>query len=127
MLHDFGMDERFTPVTSRAELDALFERSRTEPVIVFKHDPYCSISSYAYGELKRVEGEIPWIDVANDQPLSFFFAEKTGVEHESPQVVVLHNAEAVWSASHWSIRADAVREACGRHSSHPASVHRQTS
>jgi bacillithiol system protein YtxJ len=111
LLHYLVMDERFTPVTSRAELEALFERSRVEPVIVFKHDPYCSISSFAYGELMKVDGEIPWIDVANDQPLSLWFAEKTGVEHESPQVVVLHDARPVWAASHWSIRADAVRAA----------------
>ena len=111
MLHYLDMDERFTPVTSRSELETLFERSRTEPVIVFKHDPYCSISSFAYGELLKVDGEIPWIDVANDQPLSLWFAEKTGVEHESPQVVVLHDAKPVWAGSHWSIRADAVRAA----------------
>jgi bacillithiol system protein YtxJ len=126
LLHYLDMDERFIPINGREELEALFERSRSEPVIVFKHDPYCSISSYAYGELRKVDGEIPWIDVANDQPLSFFFAEKSGIEHESPQVVVLHNAKPVWSASHWSIRADAVREACGWHNTHPASMHRQT-
>ena len=123
MLHFLDMDERFTPVKSRAEMNALFERSRSEPVIVFKHDPYCSISSYAYGEMTKVDGEIPWIDVANDQPLSFAFAEKSGVEHESPQVIVLHNAKPVWVGSHWSIRAEAVREACGWHHTHPANLH----
>jgi bacillithiol system protein YtxJ len=126
-LHPWAdMDERFTPVKSRGELDALFERSRTEPIIIFKHDPYCSISSYAYGELLKVDGEIPWIDVAGDQPLSFAFAKMTGVEHESPQVVVLHDAKPVWAGSHWAIRADAVREACGWHNGHPASFHSPT-
>jgi bacillithiol system protein YtxJ len=111
LLHDLVMDERFTPVTSRVELEALFERSRTEPVTVFKHDPYCSISSFAYGELLKVDGEIPWIDVANDQPLSFLFAERTGVKHESPQVVILRDTRPVWAGSHWSIRADAIKAA----------------
>lgn len=78
---------------------------------MFKHDPYCSISSYAYAELRGLDGEIAWIDVANDQPLSTAFAERTGVRHESPQVVVLHDGKPVWSGSHWSIRIDAIKDA----------------
>jgi bacillithiol system protein YtxJ len=105
------MDERFTPITTPGELDAVFERSDGGAVVVFKHDPYCSISSYAYAELLKLDGEIAWIDVANDQALSFAFAERTGVEHESPQVVVLHHSRPIWAGSHWSIKSDAIRAA----------------
>ena len=31
--------------------------------------------------------------------------------HESPQVIILRNGVAVWNASHWKIKADAVKSA----------------
>lgn len=107
----FDVDERFTPITTPAELDALFERSYEGAVLLFKHDPYCSVSDFAYGEIKRLGGDVPWIDVAADQPISFEVARRTGVRHESPQVIVLRDGGAAWAASHWSIKADMVRAA----------------
>jgi bacillithiol system protein YtxJ len=38
---------------------------------------------------------------------------RTGVVHESPQVVVLSNGQAVWSASHYAIKAESVEAARG--------------
>lgn len=104
-------NEHFTPVAAVAELEPLFAQSRDEPVILFKHDPYCPISAAAYRQMSRITGEIPLIDVARAKDVAREVAERTGVKHESPQVLVLRDGRAAWSASHYDITADAVTEA----------------
>ena len=104
-------NEHFTPVAAVAELDSLFAQSRDEPVILFKHDPYCPISAAAYRQMSRLPGDIPLIDVARAKDVAREVAERTGVRHESPQVLVLRDGQAAWSASHYEITADAVTEA----------------
>lgn len=102
---------RFRPLTDGAAWEALREQSRQAPVVLFKHDPYCGISSAAHAAVERLDRDIALVDVANQQPLSLRIARETGVRHESPQVLVLRGSESVWSASHWAITAEAVERA----------------
>ena len=104
-------ETQFTAITEAAELDTLAEQSARAPVLLFKHDPWCSISLSAYRELERVGGDISLIDVADSHDLSMEAARRTGVRHESPQLIVLRNGEAAWSAAHFAISADAVTQA----------------
>jgi bacillithiol system protein YtxJ len=105
------MATRFVPVPTTTALDALLERSHQQPVLLFKHDPYCSISSLAHDQLARLGGEIPWIDVADDRDVARAATERTGIRHESPQVILLRDGKAVWSASHFDITTSAVEDA----------------
>ncbi len=105
------MDRPFVPVPDLTALEQLFADSAAAPVVLFQHDPFCGGSAIAYRELARLSDEIPFIDVARSQPLSRAVAERTGIRHESPQVLVLRNGQAVWSASHAAITADAVQRA----------------
>lgn len=43
--------------------------------------------------------------------LSAEIENRLGVDHQSPQVIVLRNGQVVWNASHFKITADAVAEA----------------
>ena len=105
------MDEHFPPLTDEQTLSELVERSQEAPVLLFKHDPVCSISIVAYHELRRLDEPIPLVDVSRSHALSRLIATQTGVKHESPQLIVLRNGAAVWSASHYAIKADAVEQA----------------
>lgn len=104
-------DTDFLSVTDQAAVDALFARSRDEPVLVFKHDPWCIVSIVAQRELSRLGGAIPTIDVAGSKPLSLGLADRTGVRHQSPQVLILRDGRVAWSASHSAVTADAVARA----------------
>jgi bacillithiol system protein YtxJ len=106
-----AMDEHFTPITDTESLDALFASSAEQPVILFKHDPYCPISARAYREMERVPGDVALVDVEHDKAIASAVAERTGVRHESPQVIVVKDGQPVWSASHFNIKADAVSQA----------------
>ncbi len=99
------MEKPFTPVTDLHELDALWEASLQAPVLLFKHDPYCGISAHAHAELSDLDGPIPTIDVAHDREIAKAVTERTGIRHESPQVILLRDGEPVWSASHFAITA----------------------
>ena len=48
--------------------------------------------------------------VREDRPLSLAVAERTGVMHESPQVICLVGGKAVGHASHRGVTAAALKE-----------------
>ncbi len=105
------MNEHFTPVTDSESLDELFASSAQHPVILFKHDPYCPISARAYKEMAQVADDVAIIDVEHNKEIASAITKRTGVQHESPQVIVVKDGQPVWSASQFNIKANAVSEA----------------
>ena len=106
-----SLPEPLTPVTGLDALEPPLARSQTAPVILFQHDPFCPISHGAYRQLAQLPGAIPLVDVAHARALSQAIALRTGIRHESPQVLVLYRGEAVWWASHRAITAASVAAA----------------
>lgn len=105
------METPFVRVTDKNALADLVERSRNQPVVIFKHSTTCPISSAAYRQLEDYDGEIALVEVQRARELSQEIAERTGVAHESPQVIVLRNGQVVWDASHWKVSAEALSSA----------------
>jgi len=91
--------------------EELASRSQNAPVVVFKHSTTCPISAAAYNEMSRFEGEVALVEVQRARSLSREIEQRTGVPHESPQVLVLRKGKVVWEASHWKVKANAVQEA----------------
>jgi len=86
--------------------------------IIFKHSPLCPVSRRAKDEMERFletnkqELEYEFIDVIANRERSKEVAEIHGVEHESPQVIVLDDrGEVIWDASHREITGPGIREA----------------
>src|SRR5579884_2625730 len=102
---------RFVPVDDAPALDALIDRSREEPVMLFNYDPYCPINRIAHAELAALDLDVHVVDVDADHELGQVVEERTGVRHESPQLIVLRDGRATWSASHFAITASAVEDA----------------
>jgi bacillithiol system protein YtxJ len=61
--------------------------------------------------MQEVKSPVSILVVQERRDLSREVAARTGVPHESPQALVLRNGEAVWSASHFEVTADAVEQA----------------
>lgn len=99
-----------------AQLDAYLQNSQNQPVMFFKHSPRCGVSHYARAELekalKAVSHPIPVceVDVLAARPVSNMLAEKSGVTHESPQVLLMRGEECVWHGSHGDLRATVLQE-----------------
>ena len=102
------MDRPFTPVPDLTALEQLFADSGAAPVVLFQHDPFCPTSARAYREMAQLRGTVHLVNVARQHDLARSIATRTGIRHESPQVLVLRGGQAVWSASHSAITADTV-------------------
>ena len=108
-------EREFTPISDVATLETLFDRSQQGPVLLFKHDTACPISAAAHREMSQIEGDVSLIDVERGKEIASEVEQRTGVRHQSPQVIVLRNGEAAWSASLFEIKAAAVTEATRQH------------
>lgn len=104
------MDNHFFTISNSESFDELLRRSNEHPVIIFKHSIACSISAAAYREMARIE-DVALVEVQNARELSKEIERRTGISHESPQVLVIRNGKVVWEATHWQVKASQVAEA----------------
>jgi bacillithiol system protein YtxJ len=78
----------------------------TKPIIFFKHSTRCSISAMALDRLERewdvdsIHLKVVYIDVLNQRHISDFLARIVGVEHQSPQLLLVNQGKCVYHASH---------------------------
>lgn len=73
---------------------------------VFKHSTRCSISSMAKNRVERewnLDFSIYYLDLIKYRSISNLIAAKSGVEHQSPQLIVFQNGLPVYDASHSGI------------------------
>lgn len=102
----------FKSITNETELcDALAE----DVAILYKHSTRCGGSQVALQEMERFHRSHPdtpvyIVDVIRDRPVSNSIAEQLGVNHQSPQAIVLREGQPVWSASHYRVTEEAVAE-----------------
>ena len=105
------MDNHFARITDKNSFEELVNQSKERAVVIFKHSTTCPISAAAYREMARFEGQVALVEVQRAPELSREVEKRTGISHESPQVIVLRNGKVVWNASHEKVKADAVIEA----------------
>lgn len=109
------METQFVPVSDEKTLDNLFTSSHQAPVVLFKHSTACPISRAAHQQMSGLGEDVAIVVVQTARDVSREVATRTGIRHESPQTIILRNGKAVWSASHWDITAEAVRQAMSGH------------
>ncbi len=92
------------------DLDALFKASEEQPVIIYKHSNACGLSLMAEREITKLAEKLPFpvyqVTVQTHRSLSNEIATRTGVRHETPQVIILYKGEVVFHTSHSKVRAD---------------------
>jgi len=105
-------------IRTEQELESLLEASKERPVLLFKHSNACPISGRAHSEVSEFLEEhadpafgFAMIVVQTARQLSNAVAERLGVEHESPQAIVVRDGHAVWNTSHWNITRKSLEEA----------------
>jgi bacillithiol system protein YtxJ len=107
----------FVAVADAAALEEWFARSKDAPVILFKHSTTCPISARAHKQMSQLSraavGDVALVVVQTARPVSEEIARRTGIEHHSPQAIILRDGKPVWDASHFDITTDAVERAVG--------------
>jgi bacillithiol system protein YtxJ len=95
---------------SQETLDKIIDESKQKPVVIFKHSTSCSISAMALSRLERnwKESEMSnvnayFLDLIAYRDISNAVAEKFGVMHQSPQILLIKNGACVYDDSHMGI------------------------
>lgn len=104
------------------DLELHIERSKEKPVLFFKHSTSCATSARANQRMKTfIEAapenfpEVYMIKVIESRPVSDAVTRALEVEHASPQVVLVKDGKAVWSASHYNVQGPAIEKALEKH------------
>lgn len=97
------------------QLDEIKQSSR--PGVIFKHSTRCPISSMAKSRLEKawkdeeMEGvDFYYLDLIRFREISNAIAQQFGIDHESPQVLVIKNGACIYDESHGGISYDQLRE-----------------
>lgn len=87
----------FHTMHSSADFAAALTASHQQPVVVFKHSDNCPFSGAAQIEVAHAKHdlEIYGITVQYTPELKVEIAEKLGVEHSSPQAILVHKGKAL--------------------------------
>ncbi len=112
----------FTQLKTPEDEQELLAGSVREPVFLLKHSSQCPISAEVYSAFSEFERKggpnRPWtcalVRVIEERPLSNQIAEKLGVEHESPQLLLISGSKVLWHDSHWRLTLDKMNEVAGR-------------
>jgi bacillithiol system protein YtxJ len=103
-------------LSSIEELDNAIVLSNEKAVVLFKHSTRCSISTMVHNRIEKSAADLAaqahcyYLDLIAFRDVSSAIAEKLGVMHESPQILVVKNGVCNYSATHYDIRANEVLE-----------------
>ena len=101
-------------LTDENQLQECWNLSHQKPQLIFKHSTRCSISTMA---LSRFQGsgilddnslDCHYLDLLQYRSISDEIARKSGVYHQSPQVIVLFKESVIYSESHGMIDARSI-------------------
>jgi bacillithiol system protein YtxJ len=114
-----GKQEHWQILSDPEQVEALAEESEIQPQIIYKHSPRCGTCVITKEEIENsfekisAEAAMHFVDVVKDRRISKAVAEKFGVHHESPQVLLIDRGKCVWHKSHYAIKGDPILEALG--------------
>jgi bacillithiol system protein YtxJ len=100
----------FVNLDSIEKLDELIKKSSNEPVVLFKHSITCPISTDASNQMSIVNGDVNIVIVQTSRDISNEIAERTNIQHQSPQAIILKDGKVVFHASHYSITTESIEK-----------------
>lgn len=101
-------------LTDLGQLNEIMSLSNESPVAIFKHSTRCSVSRMA---LKQFENEFDssdkvtpyFLDLIAYRDVSNEIANLFGVQHQSPQLILIKEGKAIYNASHSDIDANVLK------------------
>ena len=108
-----SLNDRTVFLTSPGSVDEFLARHAL--AVVFKAG-MCHRSSEVYARLEpllEARPDVPFgiVQVVQARPASDHLAERTGVRHESPQLLVFRDGQLTSSRSHWEITEEVLAAA----------------
>ena len=106
-------------------LEAALSASSGRPLLLLKHSLTCGTSAHAHQEVEDFLAEpgLPAdacvVHVQTGRAISGAIAERFGIRHESPQLLLISHGQVVWHASHRRITRREIAAALSRHAAAP--------
>jgi bacillithiol system protein YtxJ len=112
-----NISEIWHKIESENDLITAIENSNIKNVVIFKHSTRCIISKTV---LKNFENEAEnsntkiidfyYLDLLNYRNISNEIVEQFNITHQSPQVILIKNEEAIYNASHDGISLETIKQ-----------------
>lgn len=99
-----------------SDIEDLLVLSEQQACLIFKHSTRCPLSAMAKQRLERdwafAERQLRpyYLDVIAHRSLSNQIAADLGVQHESPQALLIHKGRCFFSCSHLEIEVSLLAE-----------------
>ncbi|PZR19891.1 MAG: bacillithiol system redox-active protein YtxJ [Flavobacterium psychrophilum] len=103
-------------LTELKQLDEIVAESAAVPVVIFKHSTRCGISRMVlknFEEHYTIDAEKAkpyFLDLLQHREISNEIATRFGVEHQSPQLILIKEGKAVYTTSHSEIDAEELQK-----------------
>ncbi len=97
-------------IDSVNDIETIVDRSRVIPCLILKHSTRCPISTMAKNrlemgwDLEEDQVEAYYLDLIAHRDVSNHIASEFGVQHESPQALLIEEGKCTYNASHLNIR-----------------------
>jgi bacillithiol system protein YtxJ len=90
------------------QLSELVKESAEKKILIFKHSTRCSISRTTLDRLERnwkedLNTKSYFLDLLSYRDLSNNIAQYFGVEHQSPQILIISEGKSIYDRSHFDI------------------------
>ncbi len=101
-----GPQSLWKQLHTKEQLDTLIAASKDKTQFIFKHSTRCGISRMALSMFEREqlgelgEADAYFLDLLQYRDISNDIAERFGIPHQSPQLLVLRDGKVVAHASH---------------------------
>jgi bacillithiol system protein YtxJ len=102
---------------SQEQINDIKAESKAQPVLIFKHSTRCNISRASLDRLERnwkdeEMGHVKpyFLDLLSYRHISNQLVEEFGVEHESPQILIIRDAKSTYDRSHFEIDYHQIKE-----------------
>lgn len=102
------LNNRFEILNQEKTVSDLIDESKKTFVLIFKHSPRCGISSMVLNQFKNqipsdTKAKFYLLNVIQNRDFSSQLAKDLNVVHESPQLIVLKDAQVINESSHSAI------------------------
>jgi bacillithiol system protein YtxJ len=108
---------KWNELTTEAQLMELLAASEKTKILIFKHSTRCATSRLMLDRLQRtwnpdeMQSLSPYfLDLISFRQVSDAIAERLGVPHESPQVIMIAGGKAIVDWSHFEIDYQRIKE-----------------
>ena len=110
------MNKIWSNLTEEKQIAEIMDLSSSIPVYIFKHSTTCGISAQAKENVElsfrntNKSFLFYYLDLLKFRTVSNEVASTLNVHHQSPQLILIHDGQVIFTTSHHKIKATIIEE-----------------